>query len=164
MKTNLNVFSFSLDWRYYLRHPIAFLKDIKYKTIAAYHRVRYGYCDVDVWELCEWFLTIMPQMLRQLAGDGVAYPGNEEFDTEEKWEAWLQQLADNLEKLQDEEWEKENPFYDDFYALDWRDDSEAAKAMRDNWVKATIELQTTRQNLIENCMNELGRNFFHLWD
>ena len=45
----------------------------------AYQRVRYGYCDQDVWSIDLWFLNIVPNMLEELMDISHGYP--DEFDS-----------------------------------------------------------------------------------
>ena len=40
----------------------------------AYQRVRYGYCDSDIWSIDYWFLNVMPGMLQQLKETTHSYP------------------------------------------------------------------------------------------
>jgi hypothetical protein len=40
----------------------------------AYQRIRYGYCDSDVWSIDYWFLKVMPGMLQQLKETTHGYP------------------------------------------------------------------------------------------
>ena len=37
-------------------------------------RIRRGYCDGDLWEIDSWFLTMMPDMLRQFDKIRMGYP------------------------------------------------------------------------------------------
>ena len=56
---------FDAEPRYYsnpLKAVQQFCKNIKY----AYQRVKYGYCDKDVWNIDDWFLSIVPNMLEDL--------------------------------------------------------------------------------------------------
>ncbi len=40
----------------------------------AYQRIKYGYCDSDVWSIDVWFLNVMPGMLQQLKDTTHSYP------------------------------------------------------------------------------------------
>ena len=39
-----------------------------------YQRIKYGYCDSDVWNIDYWFLNVMPGMLQQLKETTHSYP------------------------------------------------------------------------------------------
>ena len=45
-------------------------RNIKY----AYQRIRYGYCDRDIWSIDSWFLGVFPNMLEDLKGTTHGYP------------------------------------------------------------------------------------------
>lgn len=45
-------------------------RNIKY----AYQRIRYGYCDKDVWSIDWWFLSVVPNMLEDLKNTAHSYP------------------------------------------------------------------------------------------
>ena len=40
----------------------------------AYQRIKYGYCDSDVWSIDLWFLNVMPGMLQHLKDTTHSYP------------------------------------------------------------------------------------------
>ena len=66
-----------LHWEWY-RHKLAgvfrwFRRELRF----ARQRVRQGYCDMDVWNLYDWFLDVVPDMLQQLREKGVGYPVTE---------------------------------------------------------------------------------------
>lgn len=46
------------------------MRNIKY----FYQRIKYGYCDSDVWSIDYWFLNVMPEMLQQLRDTAHGYP------------------------------------------------------------------------------------------
>ena len=49
------------------------IRNIKF----AYQRIKYGYCDSDVWSIDTWFLNVMPGMLQQLKETSHSYPNFE---------------------------------------------------------------------------------------
>lgn len=40
----------------------------------AYQRIKKGYCDADLWEIDGWFLTVVPDMLKQFSKTHNGYP------------------------------------------------------------------------------------------
>lgn len=40
----------------------------------AYQRIKRGYCDADLWEIDGWFLTVVPDMLKQFSKTRKGYP------------------------------------------------------------------------------------------
>lgn len=95
------------------------LKNLKY----CIQRIRLGYCDADLWDIDEWFLSVIVPMLRQFNNTRTGgCPGeliknfvpeaDDETDRdklyeigEQKWNEALNQLANDFEtlkRLQDE--------------------------------------------------------------
>ena len=46
--------------------PVDKIKRWKRNIRFIFQRVKYGYCDSDVWSIDYWFLMVMPGMLKQL--------------------------------------------------------------------------------------------------
>lgn len=107
-----NVLAYDRNWRYYLRHPICFLQETVWNLRAAYSRATKGYAAVDVWELGPRLLEILPPMLRYLEKYHYGVPCDM---TDEEWTQWLHDMADSIEHLQEENWEKQNEYADEFY-------------------------------------------------
>ena len=63
-----------LRWEWH-KHKLAgafrwFCRELRF----ARQRVFQGYCDMDVWNLDNWFLDVVPDMLQQLRDKGIGYP------------------------------------------------------------------------------------------
>lgn len=177
---SMNVFKYAFRPRYYLTHPIEFLKETKGNIIAAWLRATRGYCYSDIWNWNTWFLEIMPPMLRHMADYGVAYPGHEPFDTPEKWNDWLHSVADVLESLQEENWDTKNEFAEDFHRLCERnriktidennnlcitfsDDAELEE-ISELFVMRQKELNEEWNKLAEDTLKCIGQHFSDIWD
>ena len=113
---DMNVFRAYFRPSYYILHPIKFFKHVWWDLKGAYRRIKYGYAYIDSNEFCEWFLNIVPAMLRSVA-NGDSYPGVEPFETYEKWQSYLTNLATRFEELQEENWEKQNEYADEFFRI-----------------------------------------------
>lgn len=176
MKNVLNQFSYK--WSYYLTHPWKLFYEIWTNFHNAWERATKGYCYIDVANFDTWFLEIAPEMLKKLS-KGHSYPGNEEFDSYEKWQNWLQEQANNLIACRDENIENKNEYRDEFlktleqvhyeklengFTQIKFDDSPDAIIIRDKYYKRNKELYEERQNLLQLTLSELCRNWFHLWD
>ena len=109
----LNVFRYAMRPRYYILHPWKFLSETWYNLRAAWDRATKGYCAIDVWNLNDWLLEVLPPMFRKMADDGCGYS----MDTPEQWEDWLHSVADVLESLQEENWDTRNEFSEEFHRL-----------------------------------------------
>lgn len=57
------------------------------------HRAKYGWARSDVWDMDMYLGRIVPEMLRELAANCSAYPGNGEFPTMESYVGYLNGLA-----------------------------------------------------------------------
>lgn len=116
--SNWNVLKYNARPRYYLTNPFTFFKETKNNLCAAWHRITRGYANIDAWNMNDWMLAMLPQMLRALAKDEWgAHPCNIEL---EDWKNWLNKTANTLELLQEENWEKRNEYAEDFYELSER--------------------------------------------
>ena len=76
----------------------------------AYQRIRYGFCESDVWEINRWFLNVVPAMLDDFRESSLDFPEcllsngneingqkliqdqNEMESAAEKWNAILKQI------------------------------------------------------------------------
>lgn len=171
----LNVLRYEGRPRYYLCHPIKFLRETAINLRAAWSRITKGYAAIDVWNLSDWMLDVLPPMLRKMADDGCAYPGNEEFDTAEKWQDWLHSMADVLESLQEENWSNRNEFEEEFFNLfeknhtadgmtiTWSDESHDKEIKELYWMR-TQELNDEYHTLLVDTFRQLAEHFTMLWD
>lgn len=174
---DLNVFNdFPYSKQYYLTHPWKFFKECWINLTNAWMRATKGYCYTDLWNTDDWFLEIFPKMLRHLAAEHNAYPGSPPFDTSEKWERWLIEMAENLEYVASDS-DEENEYVDEFMAamdhcrevrkeagaITYELDDEG-KEIRDKYFKRVEELIKTRQEVLEDSMAELGLYLRNLWD
>lgn len=177
---NLNVLKYSCRPRYYLTHPWAFFKETGQNLRAAWWRITRGYAPQDVWSWDAWFLEVTPPMFRHLAKYSCGYPGFEPFETPEKWQDWLNSVADVLESLQEENWESRNEFAEEFYQLSkWnrnlqKDENDFVHVTWSNegnydeikelYFIRQQELNEEWQKLIEDTFKQLSINFAKIWD
>lgn len=87
---------------YMLRHPWLYVKYFFYALRDCYHRIRYGFCPSDVFDMDNYLARLLPAMLRQLA-DGYGYPGDDEFPTHEAWASYLNECASNIEAYENDD-------------------------------------------------------------
>ena len=175
------LFDFSYTKRYYLLHPLKFLKEVKTNLRNAWMRISKGYCYTDIWNFNTWFCEIAPQMLRYLAEHGCAYPGFGEFDTPEKWHDWLHSMADIIDTFYDEDFwfETKNEYYQEWTTLwdfhnnkhpnltvtcEYDTSEEHFKLVRELYYARMKEINNERQELINNTFMVLAKNFDTLWD
>ena len=164
--------SFGYSRRYYLRHPLRFLRECGQNIRNAWMRITRGWCYMDTWNIDIWFLEVMPQMLRHLAKNGCGYPGVEPFDTPEKWNDWLNAMADTFESLQESNWNSHNEYeklYNASVEQSLNPNSNVQLTMsREELAKLYYtrmrELAEEGQVLLEDTMTELGKHLHSLWD
>lgn len=117
MLTKNSVWTWSYSTRYYLTHPWKWFRELFRNIKDMWHRSIYGWTWMDVWNLNDWLLGVLPDMLRHMADHGSAYPGTKPFDTATKWHNWLHSNADVLESLQEKNWYSQNEYEEDFHEM-----------------------------------------------
>ncbi|WP_044917220.1 hypothetical protein [Butyrivibrio sp. WCE2006] len=96
----------------------------------AYQRIKYGYCDSDVWSIDLWFLNVMPEMLQHLKDTTHSYPCfqgsishalcenvmSEETDNEgvKQWEATLSEMIFLLNEANEDTCTRENKYQEEY--------------------------------------------------
>ena len=178
---NMNVFNWSYRKRYYLIHSWKWFQELFSNMRAAYHRIKFGWCYTDVWELGYWILEILPPMLRYLAENGHGYPGDNEFPTYESWQAWLLKMAANIESVQEENVEKQNEYEEDFHnsfnmrppkeeypgskflTITWNE-SPDHKEISKKYFERMQKLAQWREIRLVEIFTELARKIPTLWD
>ena len=164
--------------RYYITHPWKWFRECWINLKNAWMRATKGYCYTDLWNMDDWFVEIFPRMLRQLAKDHQAYPGSPPFETSEKWEQWLIEMAENLEYAASDP-DEENEYAKEFTAmLDHCHEvkrktgattitfelDDAYKELRDKYFNRAKELTDSQQEILEDSMAEIGKHLHCLWD
>lgn len=75
---------------------LSFNRKIKY----AIQRIKYGYCDADLWNIKYWFLSILPEMLNELSYRGVGYPP---YLTQDEWRSKIRRMASYFKSAGEDE-------------------------------------------------------------
>lgn len=115
MKNWINVFTnFPYSKHYYLTHPHKFVSECWTNLQNAWYRATRGWSYQDLWNMNDYLIDIMIDMLRNLAHENHAYPGVEPFETPEKWTSWLYYIAGELEASKEENYERRNEYYDEY--------------------------------------------------
>lgn len=94
----LSVWSFPYRKTYYLTHPHRWLHDLYWNWRNFWHRAKYGYAYVDVWNFCDWYPRVGAEALRYLAKHHSGYPAVKPGETSEEWSKYLNMLANRLER------------------------------------------------------------------
>ena len=99
MKENkLSVWSFHYKKTHYLTHPWKWFKDLYWNWRNFWHRARYGYAYVDVWNFYNWYPHVGAEAIRYLKANHSGYPGVKPWETSKEWEEYLDYLANRLER------------------------------------------------------------------
>ena len=105
-----------------LKHIARWGRNIKH----CYQRIKYGYCDRDVWSIDWWFLSVVPNMLEDLKETSQGYPSAFEDITMEslgadsqdevdkarmqKWKDTLSEMIFLLREAHDDTCTRKNPY------------------------------------------------------
>lgn len=178
-----NVFTWPFRARYYIMHPWEWLRTLFGNIKCAWQRATKGYCDYDICDMENYFLILIPEMLEAMATDEIqAYPGNDEFDTFEKWQDWLMGLAGEFKELRemdsDELTDKRNEYADEYF----KKLREVRKTIRENsMVRVTYEededfkvikelywdrmreLEREKIEKTDKAFAHLAKHFYALW-
>lgn len=154
----ISICLFSYNKRYYLTHPWALVRDLWIGTKNLWHRARYGYAYIDAQNMSSAWCEMGANMLLHLAQYGSTFPGNEEFDTPEKWHAHLEDMASRLRKCADIDWNEENEYYEKY--LENPQDEEVREKL---WAQTRI-IADRREQFIKDTFEMLSRNFDCYWD
>lgn len=145
-------------------------------------RIKRGYSYRDVYSIDDWFLTIMPQMLEDLANVkrlGIPmYEWNkvrgadkdltdEEVDliAETSWRSMLRTMAYHLRE--GKEPTKEKNEYDGKMFWNWDNindtPTENEKELQDKWMARELEIEEYRQEQLKKGLEMFCENIERLW-
>ena len=174
---NMNVFSYAYRKRYYFTHPWKFVSETIDNFYAAWQRAKRGWAVRDCYELGPQLLQVLPEMLRYLEKNHYGYPANM---TDEEWTQWLHKMADDIELLQEENWEKQSEYAEEFYraseenrrtardelgslTVTWNDTPDY-KEISDKWRKRAEELNEQWYVRAREVFNNFVDKIPALWD
>ena len=159
-----SIYKFSYSTRYLLLHPWKLFHEIKVNITNAWHRVKYGWCWIDLWNMDTYLLDILPQMLHTLAAKADGYPGREPFETPEKWTEWLNSIADRLENCTEENLKKQNEYSEEYMKNLMNHGLHESTELDKKYFAREKELFAGAQKTVQECFTELGKHFYLLWD
>lgn len=171
MKQNkkITLWTWKRPKRYYFTHPKTFFKDVIWNVKNMQQRMNYGFSASDVFDFNDWFLTVIPNALRYLSENRLAYPGREPYDTEEKWENHLNYLADEIEACKDNSKEYVNQYQKEFD--DWmktnpneREETFQDKIIKRKYMDREIEITSQKAQRLKNALSQLADDMPFLWD
>ena len=167
-KNRLSVYTWPSKKSWYLKHPLSWIKELFYNIHCARQRVRHGYCDMDWYNFCYWFLDVVPCMLRDIANRGYSYPALGEYDSKEKWEEFLLNLADSFDRCKEDNLPKNEHLAEFDAMLNEYGSSEnftlQGKIVKNKYMQREKEIAEERRRILADAFRLLSENFFNLWD
>ena len=161
----MTVFKWPYRKMYYVTHPWKWITTLISNLRCAWQRVTKGYSDYDVYEMYDFILHLIPNMLADMATSEIgAYPGTEEFDTFEKWQDYLMGIAGEFTTLQDD-WPESQERNE--YAAKWleelRQKHPIDKELRDKYFGRCKELMEEQNAATRKAFAHLAEHFYGLW-
>jgi len=113
------------DWKWYISHPLGFIKDLYGDIRAFYQRGTRGWADCDTWGLNYYLSCLLPQALKRLRDNSMGCP-SELFDvTNEdnchKWKDILNEMIEGFEAYRK---------FEDSYITDIKKEKEVNEKVR----------------------------------
>ena len=115
-----------------LVNPIRIVKRWFRNIKHSYQRIRYGYCERDVWSIDWWFLNVVPNMLQELRETAHGFPSevgemvgyndqkideNKSQEAADKWDSILAEIIFYLREANEETCQKVNPYKEQYHAI-----------------------------------------------
>ncbi len=115
-----------------IKHIMRWGRNIKH----AYQRIKYGYCERDVWSIDWWFLNVVPNMLEDLRDTAHGYPDSpdsmaqaivdtgrpEDVDDAgmKRWQDTLTEMVFLLREANEDTCTRLNPYEEEYLKADKR--------------------------------------------
>ena len=185
MKKNpLSLWTFSYNKSYYLIHPWRWIRDIYWNIKNFWHRGKYGYAYVDVWNFCDWYPRVAAEALRYLALHNNGYPATRPWTTMEEWREYLNYLANRLQRCADSQdilfGEERNEYKEEFDEIMkktresiYTDDGSTIipyeftpeqEEIRKKYIKRAEEITEADQAYIVETFKWLAEDLRRIWD
>lgn len=152
---------------YCLLHPWVVITH-KFKDIrCAWQRATKGYCYRDVWNIDNWFLKTVPQMLDDLIKIHNGHPSGM---TDEEWVDILNEMSTALKNADEETTEFVNPYTEPYLStLEISFDNgkllcHADEKLEENYYTLETEKEAFVQKSLAEGMNLFQKYFRDLWD
>ena len=164
--TYCTVWYWSYPKSYYFKRPWRWFRELGWNIRNAWQRTTKGYCYTDWANFDMWFKHIVPKMLREMAEHGHGY----HFNSPEEWEAWLNKMAEQIEKCQDEDSENEyyQPFIDHLMkepqTILTKEETNEEKELREKYYNRSLEIMEEQKKLFKDTMEEMLEHWDCLWD
>lgn len=137
----------------------SFFRKIKWM----WQRAKYGYCDMDLWNLDCTLGNYISVTTAELAKRTHGYPG---MITAETWDEILNSISDSFYLATNEDaWN--NPYEKELFEKEFpfkNKESEEQSILWNNYYSKEMDIQRMREIRKQEGFNLLSEWFFHLWD
>lgn len=155
-----NVLKFyPLRKRYYLTHPWEFISQTWCNLRAAGERITKGFAARDTWDLDNYLLELLPNMIEHLKNNTNSHPGD--FNTFEEWQNVLQK--DIIIPLRNAQ-EKNAPTAVELVNIPYKNEDGAKNELWEDFFKRENESFKWRTSQLKLGLENLGEHFWSLWD
>ena len=154
-KTNVFYDELHCGWRYFIYNPIKWCKRMIRAMKMAHQRIERGWCMWDVWNMGDWMLDTVPEMLDALGKYGMGYPAD--FDSRDEWVKWLEEQAQLLRQCREEEQNAANPYYEEVI-------EKGNFNFKSEYIDAAKRIAEESRNRIRISFSNLSERFLDLWD
>ena len=150
--------------------PWKWFKELYWNCRDFIHRGRHGFAYVDVWNMDEYLLMLIPDMLRFLAKNSHGYPGAEPFETPEKYDAFLIRLAEKFDACcrgLNSDSDENNKYYNEFMTasqIKQENRTDKQQEVITKYLDETKRLYEENDKHIIEVYKELAENHNILWD
>lgn len=155
--------------RYYLLHPWSFIAATGCNIKTAWQRITRGWSDRDTWNLNDYLLEILPEMVDYLREHTLGYPNN--FEEPEQWDAFLKlEIINRLKNAREEQTILKNEYQEAFDAIPTRMEnghlilSDKEKSVLKKWASRQQEIFEWQKEELEKGLNAMGNVFWDLWN
>lgn len=168
--------------RYYLLHPLKWLRDIALSFKWAYQRMTRGFADVDWYNLYDWLIDVLAPMFEEYAENHYGHPAI--AFTDEQWTQYLSDIARHLRNASEDQTVELNQFKEEHDAYiearfgslyAWTDEHgnvhhslpeapEFGKEISDKYYAKMREIDEWRLKEAQTALKMIGDFFFDMWD
>ena len=159
-------------WKYWWKNLNGFRRDIYY----AWQRANNGYCDQDTWDISQWFLNTIPQILTRFKDNLHSY--HPDF-TYEEWVAIIERMIYCFKEGNEEtcsltnqylgtfplgfnfEEDKDNPNFHRLIELPMTEEEKNNKRL---WLEETLNISDYQEKMKKEGLELFIKYFNHLWD
>lgn len=111
-------------------------------------RAKKGYCKEDIWNINDWFLNIIPRILKDFNESRNGYPCNL---SDEEWDNIIKRMIFCFEEANEDTCSQTNEI--EFEIEDY-----------EKWLKREAEIDKYRNDMKNEGLELFSKYFWNLWD